>query len=67
MRTGRARLVSGVKDPSGDLAGFRDMVIATQHLPDFRAFTGSEQYVDAAMLVGGHGGVLGLASVIPRV
>jgi 4-hydroxy-tetrahydrodipicolinate synthase len=58
-------LIVGIKDSSGDLAGFRDMLIATQHLPDFRALTGSEHYVDAAMLVGGHGGVLGLASVIP--
>jgi 4-hydroxy-tetrahydrodipicolinate synthase len=60
-----AGLVIGIKDSSGDLAGFRDMIIATEHLPHFRAFTGSEHYVDAAMLVGGHGGVLGLASVIP--
>jgi 4-hydroxy-tetrahydrodipicolinate synthase len=58
-------LVIGIKDSSGDLAGFRDMILATEHVPDFRAFTGSEHYVDAAMLVGGHGGVLGLASVIP--
>jgi 4-hydroxy-tetrahydrodipicolinate synthase len=41
------------------------MLIATQHVPGFRALTGSEHYVDAAMLVGGHGGVLGLGSVIP--
>jgi 4-hydroxy-tetrahydrodipicolinate synthase len=60
-------LVMGIKDSTGDLAGFRDMVIATEHLPDFRAFTGSEHYVDAALLVGGHGGVLGLGSVIPDV
>ena len=60
-------LVIGIKDSSGDLAGFREMVIATEHLPDFRAFTGSEHYVDAALLVGGHGGVLGLGSVIPGV
>jgi 4-hydroxy-tetrahydrodipicolinate synthase len=60
-------LVIGIKDSSGDLAGFREMVIATEHLPDFRAFTGSEHYVDAALLVGGHGGVLGLGSVIPEV
>jgi 4-hydroxy-tetrahydrodipicolinate synthase len=60
-------LVIGIKDSSGDLAGFRDLVIATEHLPDFRAFTGSEHYLDAAMLVGGHGGVLGLGSVIPDV
>ncbi len=58
-------LIIGIKDSSGDLAGFRDMLIATQHLPGFRALTGSEHYVDAAMLVGGHGGVLGLGSVIP--
>jgi 4-hydroxy-tetrahydrodipicolinate synthase len=60
-------LIIGIKDSSGDLAGFRDMLIATRHLPDFHALTGSEHYVDAAMLVGGHGGVLGLASVIPEV
>jgi 4-hydroxy-tetrahydrodipicolinate synthase len=58
-------LIIGIKDSSGDLAGFRDMLIATQHLADFHALTGSEHYVDAAMLVGGHGGVLGLGSVIP--
>jgi 4-hydroxy-tetrahydrodipicolinate synthase len=61
-----AGLVIGIKDSSGDLAGFRDMLIATQHLAEFHALTGSEHYVDAAMLVGGHGGVLGLASVIPE-
>jgi 4-hydroxy-tetrahydrodipicolinate synthase len=60
-----AELIIGIKDSSGDLAGFRDMLIATQHLANFRALTGSEHYVDAAMLVGGHGGVLGLGSVIP--
>jgi len=47
------------------LAGFRDMLIATEHVPDFRALTGSEHFVDVAMLVGGHVVVLGLGSVIP--
>jgi 4-hydroxy-tetrahydrodipicolinate synthase len=61
------RLVFGIKDSSGDLAGFREMVLATQDVPDFRTFTGSEHYLDAALLVGGAGGVLGLASVIPDV
>jgi 4-hydroxy-tetrahydrodipicolinate synthase len=58
-------LVIAIKDSSGDFAGFRNMILATEHLPHFRAFTGSEHYLDAALLVGGHGGVLGLASVIP--
>ena len=60
-------LIVGIKDSSGDLAGFREMTLATGHLPHFRAFTGSEHYVDAALQAGGHGGVLGLASVAPRV
>jgi len=29
-------------DSSDDLAGFRDMLVATQHLPNYRALTGSE-------------------------
>ena len=60
-------LIVGIKDSSGDLAGFRDMLLATRHVPHFRALTGSEHYVDAAIQVGGHGGVLGLASVAPAL
>jgi 4-hydroxy-tetrahydrodipicolinate synthase len=60
-------LVIGIKDSSGDLAGFREAVLATAHVPDFRLLTGSEHYVDAALQVGGHGGVLGFASVIPAM
>jgi 4-hydroxy-tetrahydrodipicolinate synthase len=58
-------LIVGIKDSSGDLAGFREMTLGTAHVAGFRAFTGSEHYVDAALQVGGHGGVLGLASVTP--
>ncbi len=60
-------LIVGIKDSSGDLAGFREMTQATAHVAGFRAFTGSEHYVDAALQAGGHGGVLGLASVTPRL
>jgi 4-hydroxy-tetrahydrodipicolinate synthase len=60
-------LIVGIKDSSGDLAGFREMTLATAHLSNFRAFTGSEHYLDAALQAGGHGGVLGLASVTPRL
>lgn len=59
------QLVIGIKDSSGDLGGFRELIMVTQHLPNFRALTGSEHWLDAALQVGGHGGVLGLASVIP--
>ena len=61
------RLIVAIKDSSGDLAGFRDMLLATRHVPHFRALTGSEHYVDAAIQAGGHGGVLGLASVAPAL
>jgi 4-hydroxy-tetrahydrodipicolinate synthase len=60
-------LIVGIKDSSGDLAAFREMTLATAHVSGFRAFTGSEHYLDAALQAGGHGGVLGLASVTPRL
>jgi 4-hydroxy-tetrahydrodipicolinate synthase len=60
-------LIVGIKDSTGDLAGFREMTLATAHVSGFRAFTGSEHYLDAALQAGGHGGVLGLASVTPRL
>jgi len=60
-------LIVGIKDSSGDLAGFREMTLGTAHVPGFRAFTGSEHYLDAALQAGGHGGVLGLASIAPRL
>ncbi|MEU3283849.1 dihydrodipicolinate synthase family protein [Streptomyces longwoodensis] len=58
-------VLAGLKDSSGDLAGFREVVTGTRHLPGFSALTGSELLVDAALALGGHGAVPGLANVDP--
>lgn len=58
-------VLAGVKDSSGDDVSFRLLVLATEHLPGFRVFTGHEIVVDGALLGGAHGAVPGLANVDP--
>jgi 4-hydroxy-tetrahydrodipicolinate synthase len=58
-------LVIGIKDSSGDLAGFREVVTGTRALPGFSALTGSELTVDSALALGADGAVPGLANVDP--
>ncbi|MFG3089703.1 dihydrodipicolinate synthase family protein [Streptomyces sp. CAI-85] len=57
--------LAGLKDSSGDLAGFREVVHGARSLPGFSALTGSELTVDAALALGAHGAVPGLANVDP--
>lgn len=59
------KVIDGVKDSSGDDAGFRDLVIGARDLPGFSVLTGHEAVVDAMMLMGAHGAVPGLANVDP--
>ena len=58
-------VLAGVKDSSGDDVAFRLLMLATEHLPEFRVFTGHEVVVDGALLGGAHGAVPGLANVDP--
>lgn len=58
-------VLAGVKDSSGDDVSFRLLTLATEHLPEFRVFTGHEVVVDGALLGGAHGAVPGLANVDP--
>ena len=62
-------VLAGLKDSSGDLAGFREVVVGARTRPDVRGFTvltGSELFVDAALAVGADGAVPGLANVDPH-
>ncbi|MFK4100027.1 dihydrodipicolinate synthase family protein [Streptomyces sp. NPDC019531] len=62
-------VIVGLKDSSGDLAGFRTVVSGARSRPDITGFsvlTGSELIVDAALAVGGDGAVPGLANVDPE-
>ncbi|MFQ5730809.1 MAG: dihydrodipicolinate synthase family protein [Planctomycetaceae bacterium] len=60
----RDGVIVGVKDSSGDVAGFRRLL---QKRPrGFRVHTGSELLVDVALSLGADGAVPGLANVDPR-
>jgi 4-hydroxy-tetrahydrodipicolinate synthase len=61
--------LAGLKDSSGDLAAFREVVTGVRTRPDLAGFTvltGSELIVDAALALGAHGAVPGLANVDPH-
>jgi 4-hydroxy-tetrahydrodipicolinate synthase len=59
-------VVDGLKDSSGDDAGFRQVVLGAAGLPGFSALTGHELVVDAMMLAGADGAVPGLGNVDPH-
>ncbi|MFF5492452.1 dihydrodipicolinate synthase family protein [Streptomyces aquilus] len=62
-------VLTGLKDSSGDLATFRDVLAGLRghsELAGFSALTGSELFVDSALAAGAHGAVPGLANVDPE-
>jgi 4-hydroxy-tetrahydrodipicolinate synthase len=62
-------VLAGLKDSSGDLAAFREVVTGARDRPDvggFSVLTGSEVTVDAALAMGADGAVPGLANVDPH-
>ncbi|MET8638830.1 dihydrodipicolinate synthase family protein [Streptomyces sp. NPDC004074] len=63
------RTLAGLKDSSGDLAGFRTVVSGARTRPGLEGFavlTGSELVMDSALALGAHGAVPGLANVDPE-
>ncbi|MFE9097759.1 dihydrodipicolinate synthase family protein [Streptomyces sp. NPDC007264] len=61
--------LAGLKDSSGDLAGFRAVVTGARSregITGFSALTGSELVVDSALALGADGAVPGLANVDPE-
>ncbi|GGX51521.1 dihydrodipicolinate synthase family protein [Streptomyces minutiscleroticus] len=61
--------LAGLKDSSGDEAGFRSVVTGARAHPGITGFsvlTGSELLVDAALAMGADGAVPGLANVDPH-
>ncbi|MET8824707.1 dihydrodipicolinate synthase family protein [Streptomyces sp. NPDC004610] len=59
-------VLAGLKDSSGDLGGFREVVLGARAIPGFSVLTGSEVVVDAALALGADGAVPGLANVDPH-
>ncbi|MGW3203551.1 dihydrodipicolinate synthase family protein [Streptomyces sp. NPDC001135] len=60
------RVLAGIKDSSGDLAAFREIVTGARANPGFSVLTGSELIVDSALALGADGAVPGLANVDPH-
>lgn len=56
--------IAGLKDSSGDLTTFRQILLATAGT-SLRVFTGSETVTDLALQLGAHGQVPGLGNVDP--
>ncbi|MGA6161739.1 dihydrodipicolinate synthase family protein [Amycolatopsis magusensis] len=67
LRLAAEGVLAGLKDSSGDEAGFRFVVLGKKErgLDSFAVFTGSELVVDAALSMGADGVVPGLANVDP--
>jgi 4-hydroxy-tetrahydrodipicolinate synthase len=65
LQLAREGTVVGVKDSSGDVAGFRRLL--AKRPPGFKMFTGSELLIDAVLLMGADGAVPGLANVAPEL
>ncbi|MFI5977018.1 dihydrodipicolinate synthase family protein [Streptomyces sp. NPDC051452] len=59
-------VLAGIKDSSGDLAAFREVVTGARAHPGFSVLTGSELVADAALALGADGMVPGLANVDPH-
>jgi 4-hydroxy-tetrahydrodipicolinate synthase len=59
------QVIAGLKDSSGDEPNFRGVLLGTRALQGFSVLTGSELTADAALLMGAHGLVPGLANVDP--
>lgn len=59
--------IIGVKDSSGDLNYFRQLVEVVRERPDWRLFIGPEHLLTEALRLGGHGGVNGGALIEPQL
>jgi 4-hydroxy-tetrahydrodipicolinate synthase len=67
LRLAADGVIAGLKDSSGDEAGFRYVLLGRRErrLDGFAVFTGSELVVDSALAMGADGAVPGLANVDP--
>lgn len=57
--------ILGVKDSSGDLGYFRELVTLRRHRPDWSILIGPEEKLADALTAGGDGGVCGGANLFP--
>jgi dihydrodipicolinate synthase/N-acetylneuraminate lyase len=61
----REGTIAGMKDSSRDFEYFENVRLATNEVPSFRLFTGSDTMLLASMAMGGAGTICGAANVAP--
>lgn len=59
--------IAGVKDSSGDLDYFGNLLTLREHRPDWMFFMGPEHLLVDAVRLGGHGGICGGANMFPHL
>jgi len=59
--------IVGVKDSSGSMLYFNQLLELARERPDFAVFMGPEELMAQAVLAGAHGGVCGGANLLPRL
>ncbi|MCP5516301.1 MAG: dihydrodipicolinate synthase family protein [Verrucomicrobiales bacterium] len=59
--------IIGIKDSSGDMLYFHDLIDIARARPDWAVFVGPEELMAEVVLLGGHGGVNGGANFKPRL
>jgi len=59
--------IVGIKESSGDMVYFRQLLSLLKKQPDFSLLIGQEELLAEAVLAGAHGGVCGGANLAPRL
>jgi 4-hydroxy-tetrahydrodipicolinate synthase len=59
--------LAGIKDSSGQMLYFNELLQFTAERPDLTVLMGPEELLAESMLIGGHGGVCGGANLHPRL
>ena len=59
--------IVGIKESSGDMVYFRQLLSLLKKEPDFSLLIGQEELLAEAVLAGAHGGVSGGANLVPRL
>lgn len=59
--------IVGIKESSGDMVYFRQLLSLLKKQPDFSLLIGQEELLAEAVLAGAHGGVCGGANLVPRL
>ena len=59
--------IVGIKESSGDMVYFRQLLSLLKKQPDFSLLIGQEELLAEAVLAGAHGSVCGGANLVPRL